>query len=88
MVFLHLELCVVFGFWVSHRRRTTIPGIDNAVMPNDLYLERGRSQCRQGGHMTEYPPGWSCELTVVRLQRYVVESLPRREMLAIGEPAV
>jgi hypothetical protein len=33
----------------------------------------------------EYPSGWTCEVTVVRLERYVVESLPRREMLAVGE---
>ena len=33
----------------------------------------------------EYPSGWTCEVTVVRLERYVVESLPRREILAIGE---
>jgi hypothetical protein len=35
--------------------------------------------------MTEYPAGWTCELTVVRLERYVVEALPRREMLMIAE---
>jgi len=33
----------------------------------------------------EYPSGWTCEVTAVRLERYVVESLPRREMLAVGE---
>ena len=33
----------------------------------------------------EYPLGWTCEVTVVRLERYVVESLPRREMLAVGD---
>ena len=33
----------------------------------------------------EYPSGWTCEVTVVRLERCVVESLPRREMLAVGE---
>jgi len=33
----------------------------------------------------EYPSGWTCEVTVVRLERYVVESLPRQEMLAVGE---
>ncbi|HYL55254.1 MAG TPA: NAD(P)H-dependent oxidoreductase [Gemmatimonadales bacterium] len=31
----------------------------------------------------EYPSGWTCEVTIVRLERYVVESLPRREMLAL-----
>ncbi len=33
----------------------------------------------------EYPSGWTCEVTLVRLERYVVESLPRQEMLAVGE---
>ncbi len=33
----------------------------------------------------EYPSGWTCEVTVVRLERYFVESLLRREMLAVGE---
>ena len=35
--------------------------------------------------MTEYPAGWTCELTIVRLERYVVEALPRQEMLMIAE---
>ena len=35
--------------------------------------------------MTEYPAGWTCELITVRLERYVVESLPRRELLAVAE---
>ena len=35
--------------------------------------------------MTVYPAGWTCELTLVRLERYVVATLPRREMLAIAE---
>jgi hypothetical protein len=35
--------------------------------------------------MTQYPAGWTCELTVVRLERYIVETLPRREMLMIAE---
>ena len=38
-----------------------------------------------GRAQVEYPSGWTCEVTVVRLERYVVESLPRREMLAVGE---
>ena len=29
----------------------------------------------------EYPSGWTCEATVLRLERYVGHSLPRREML-------
>lgn len=33
----------------------------------------------------EYPSGWTCEVTVVLLKRYAGESLPRREMLAVGE---
>jgi anti-sigma factor RsiW len=33
----------------------------------------------------EYPSGWTCAVTVVCLERYVVGSLPRREMLAVGE---
>jgi hypothetical protein len=35
--------------------------------------------------LVEYPSGWTCEVTLVRLERYVVESLPRQEMLAVGE---
>lgn len=35
--------------------------------------------------MTEYPARWTCALTVVRLEQYVVEALPRREMLMIAE---
>jgi hypothetical protein len=35
--------------------------------------------------MMEYPAGWTCAVTVVRLERYAVEALPRREMLAIAE---
>ena len=38
-----------------------------------------------GRAQVEYPSGWTCEVTVVRLERYVAESLPRREMLAVGE---
>jgi hypothetical protein len=33
----------------------------------------------------EYPAGWTCAVTVARLERYVVEALPRREMLAIAQ---
>ena len=35
--------------------------------------------------MTEHPAGWTCEVTLVRLERYVAATLPRREMLAIAE---
>jgi hypothetical protein len=38
-----------------------------------------------GRAKVEYPSGWTCEVTVVSLERYLVESLPRREMLAVGE---
>jgi hypothetical protein len=38
-----------------------------------------------GRTQVEYPSGWTCEVTVARLERYVVQSLPRREMLAVGE---
>ena len=30
-----------------------------------------------GRAQVEYPSGWTCQVTVVRLERYVVESLPR-----------
>ena len=35
--------------------------------------------------MTEYPVGWTCELISVRLERYLVEALPRGELLAVAE---
>jgi hypothetical protein len=35
--------------------------------------------------VTEYPVGWTCEVTLVRLERYIVATLPRREMLALAE---
>lgn len=35
--------------------------------------------------MTEYPATWTCELVAVRLERYLVEALPRRELLAVAE---
>jgi len=35
--------------------------------------------------MMDYPPGWTCEVVVVRLERYVVHTLPRAEALAIAE---
>ena len=38
-----------------------------------------------GRAQVEYASGWTCEVTVLRLERYVVESLPRREMLGVGE---
>ncbi|MFN2564973.1 MAG: hypothetical protein ABR499_08190 [Gemmatimonadaceae bacterium] len=35
--------------------------------------------------MTEYPAGYTCEATVLRLDRYVVGSLPRADSLAVAE---
>ena len=34
---------------------------------------------------TDYPPGWTCEIVLARLDRYVVGALPRSELLAIAE---
>jgi hypothetical protein len=33
----------------------------------------------------EYPSGWTCELTVVRLELYLGDTLSRNESLAIAE---
>jgi hypothetical protein len=33
----------------------------------------------------EYPLGWSCELILVRLERYLAETLPYKEALALAE---
>ena len=33
----------------------------------------------------EYPPGWTCEVTVVRIERYVMHTLPRPDALAVAE---
>jgi hypothetical protein len=35
--------------------------------------------------MTNYPAGWTCELITVRLERYLVHTLPRGEALAVAE---
>lgn len=35
--------------------------------------------------MTEYPAGYTCEITVLRLDHYVVGSLPRADALAVAE---
>jgi anti-sigma factor RsiW len=35
--------------------------------------------------MIDYPPGFTCEVTVLRLERYVVRALPRAEALAVAE---
>jgi len=34
---------------------------------------------------TEYPPGWSCEVVVLRFERYILGTLNRGEALAIAE---
>jgi len=34
---------------------------------------------------TSYPPGWTCELIALRLERYLVSTLPRGEMIAVAE---
>jgi hypothetical protein len=34
---------------------------------------------------TEYPAGWTCELVVLRLQRYRASTLPLGEALAVAE---
>ncbi len=33
----------------------------------------------------EYPPGWTCELIVLRLEYYLVGTLPLVEALAVAE---
>jgi hypothetical protein len=35
--------------------------------------------------MTEYPPGWTCEVVILRLERYRLSTLPLGEALAIAE---
>jgi hypothetical protein len=35
--------------------------------------------------MTDYPPGWTCEVVALRLERYRLGSLPLGESLAIAE---
>lgn len=35
--------------------------------------------------MLEYPAGWTCELILLRLDRYLENALPRRESLAVAE---
>ena len=33
----------------------------------------------------EYPPGWTCELILVRLELYLLGTLPQIEALAMAE---
>jgi Putative zinc-finger len=35
--------------------------------------------------MTEYPKGWTCEVTRLRLEAYLVRTLPLEESLAVAE---
>jgi anti-sigma factor RsiW len=35
--------------------------------------------------MIEYPAGWTCELILLHLGRYLDNALPRRESLAVAE---
>ncbi|HKT60763.1 MAG TPA: hypothetical protein VJQ46_12000 [Gemmatimonadales bacterium] len=35
--------------------------------------------------MVEYPSGWTCELIIVKLELYLIGSLPRGEALAVAE---
>jgi anti-sigma factor RsiW len=35
--------------------------------------------------LTNYPAGWTCELIVVRLERYLVSTLLHRDALAVAE---
>jgi hypothetical protein len=36
-------------------------------------------------HVTNYPVGWTCELIIIRIERYLVGALPRGEALAVAE---
>ena len=33
----------------------------------------------------EYPAGWTCEIVLLRLEWYLVDTLPRAEALAVAE---
>lgn len=35
--------------------------------------------------MAEFPSGWTCEVTVLRFERYILATLPLGESLAIAE---
>jgi len=35
--------------------------------------------------MPEYPRGWTCELVVIRFERYLTGALPLGESLALAE---
>jgi hypothetical protein len=34
--------------------------------------------------LVEFPPGWTCEVTILRLESYILRTLPRAEALAIA----
>jgi hypothetical protein len=34
--------------------------------------------------MLEYPPGWTCQRITLRIERYVLNTLPRDEALAMA----
>jgi hypothetical protein len=35
--------------------------------------------------MTEYPPGWTCQKTLMQLECYFLSTLPLRDSLAVAE---
>ena len=35
--------------------------------------------------MTEFPSGWTCEVTILRFERYLLATLPLGESLAVAE---
>jgi hypothetical protein len=35
--------------------------------------------------MTEFPSGWTCEITILHLERYLLGTLPLGESLALAE---
>jgi hypothetical protein len=35
--------------------------------------------------MTEFPVGWTCEVVVLRFERYLASTLPLGEALAVAE---
>jgi anti-sigma factor RsiW len=34
---------------------------------------------------TQFPPGWTCEVTILRLESYILRTLSRHEALAVAE---
>jgi len=33
----------------------------------------------------EYPPGWTCDVVVLKLEVYILDTLPRADALAVAE---